>query len=113
MLVNKDTGEVTEIMERNIDGYELTANAIDTIYSIESEMKHLKNVYEMYKKALLESMEKYGLTKIETPYFTVTYVDPHTSVKFDSKRFKKEHPDIAEEYENVSEVRGSVRVRLK
>ena len=65
------------------------------------------------KRDLQEAMEKYEVKKWDNDVFSATYVAPTTRKRFDSKRFEKELPELFEEYQTTSDVKGSVRIKYK
>lgn len=65
------------------------------------------------KRDLQEAMEKYDVKKWDNEVFTATYVAPTTRRRFDTKLFKEELPELYQEYEIESEVKGSVRIKYK
>ena len=65
------------------------------------------------KRDLQEAMEKYEVKKWDNDVFSATYVAPTTRKRFDSKRFEKELPELFEEYQTISDVKGSVRIKYK
>ena len=65
------------------------------------------------KRDLQEAMEKYDVKKWDNDVFTATYIAPTTRKRFDSKRFEKELPELFDEYQTTSDVKGSVRIKYK
>lgn len=92
---------------------ELTKQAITTIVEMERELKKLKEKNEALKKQLLDAMLQNNVCKFETPEFTVQFIAPTFRETFDSKAFRKDNPDLYDEYANISPVKASVRVKLK
>lgn len=113
MMIDETTGEILELVTKTETGLTITPQAIRAITEIEKTMKRIKGQYDEYKAGLLEAMEKYGIDKIETDNFTVSYVAPHMSTRVDSAKLKDDHPDVYDEVTKASYVRGSVRVRLR
>lgn len=113
MLLDKDTGEVLDIVVRNGDSLTINPTAVDFIYAAERQMKEIRKSYDEYKAMLLEAMEEHGIDKIDTDNFTVSYVPEHLTTRVDSKKLKAEHPDIYDECSTASMVRSSVRVKLR
>lgn len=113
-IINKDTGEMLEVIKENESGQlVVTKDACDVIVLYETQMKEIKKQYDTYKRALLEAMEAYGIKKIDTDDFVVTYVEPTERITLDSKRVEKEYPEVYEECMKVSDVKSSVRVKLR
>ena len=113
-IVDQETGEVYEIIVQKDDGSLAVAKqACDMIEGFEREMKEIKKQYEAYKQALKDAMEEYGIEKIDTPNFLVSYVGPHERISLDSKAVEAKYPDVYRECMKVSDVKSSVRVRLR
>lgn len=65
-------------------------------------------------KALLKNaMEMTGKKNILKEGFSVTYKKPTIRTSVDSKRLKAELPDVFEEYSKISDVAGSVTIRVE
>ena len=113
-MIDRETGEVFEIIKENADGNLVVAKqACDMISACERQMKQIKKQYDEYKQALLEAMEQYGIRKIDTEDFVVSYIGATERVTLDSKRVEAEYPEVYKECQKVSDVKASVRVRLR
>lgn len=89
--------------------------AMSAIRDIESQFKHFEKQYKKFKKMLLESMEEYGIKKIESDDddLLVTYIEPKEQVRIDNDRLWAEHKDIAFECQKVVPVKGSIRITVR
>ena len=113
-IINKDTGEIVDIIKETDDGELVIAKeACEVISNFERQMKAIKKEYDAYKQALLDSMETYGIKKIDTDDFVVSYVAPTERISLDSKKVEAEYPDVYQECLKVSDVKSSVRVKLR
>lgn len=65
------------------------------------------------KAALLAEMEARGLKSFETDRVKLTYVFPYDRTTIDSKKLKKDHPKIAEQYSKTSTVAASLQITIK
>ena len=74
--------------------------------------KSIKAKQDELKQRILEEMESKGILSIKTPELTVSYVAPSTRETFDSKTFRKDHPDLYDEYVSISLVKASVRMKV-
>ena len=74
--------------------------------------KEVKAKQDELKQRILEEMESKGIVSIKTPELTISYVAPTTRETFDSKTFRKDHPDLYDQYINISLVKGSVRMKV-
>ena len=75
--------------------------------------KDIKAKQDELKQRILEEMEEHGLLKIETDELTITYVAPTSRESFDSKAFRKDNPDLYDEYITISPVKSQVRMKVK
>ena len=75
--------------------------------------KEIKAKQDELKQRILEEMEANGILKIETDELTITYVAPTSRETFDSKAFRKDNPDLYDEYIKISTVSASVRMKVK
>ena len=113
-IINKETGEMIDIIKENENGKLVIAKeACEIISMYERQMKQIKKEYDAYKAALLEAMETYGVKKIDTDDFVVSYVAPTERVSLDSKKVEAEYPEVYQDCMKVSDVKASVRVRLR
>ena len=78
----------------------------------ERVVKEFKEKEEELKQKILEEMEAKGIVSIKTPELQISYIAPTTRETFDSKTFRKDHPDLYDEYINISLVKGSVRMKV-
>ena len=74
--------------------------------------KTIKAKQDELKQKILEEMESKGIVSIKTPELTISYVAPTTRETFDSKAFRKDHPDLYDEYVGISMVRSSIRMKV-
>ena len=74
--------------------------------------KEVKAKQDELKQRILEEMESKGIISIKSPELTISYVAPSTRETFDSKAFRKDHPDLYDEYVNISLVKASVRMKV-
>ena len=75
--------------------------------------KEIKAKQDELKKQIQEVMEINGIVKIETEELTISYIAPTTRETFDSKKFRKDNPDLYDEYVRMSPVSASVRMKVK
>ena len=79
----------------------------------ERQAKEIKEKQDALKQRILEEMEANGILKIETDDLTITYVAPTSRESFDSKTFRKDNPDLYDNYINISPVQASIRLKVK
>ena len=78
----------------------------------ERVVKEFKAKEEELKQMILEEMESKGILSIKTPELTISYVAPTSRETFDSKAFRNDHPDLYDEYVNISLVKSSIRMKV-
>ena len=90
----------------------LDAGVSAKIADFERQIKEIKAQEDEMKKAILDEMESKGILSIKSPELTISYVAPTSRETFDSKTFRKDHPDLYDEYVNISLVKASVRMKV-
>ena len=73
----------------------------------------MKAEQEKIKEALKNEMELKGIIKLETPEMIVNYIGESDREKFDTKRFKKDNPDLYDEYITMSKVKAYIKAKVK
>lgn len=102
IVVDKETGEIT-----------IPEQIVEAIRANEIAIREAKAVNDEFKARLLEAMEEYGVEKIQSDYFTVSYVGEHETIRLDPKEVRMKYPRVHAECSHVTPVKASVRVRLK
>ena len=80
---------------------------------IEKQFKDMDKSRKELKSNLLHMMEKYGVTKFSNELFTINYTKATEVSTFDKDRFKKDHPDLYEQYQKKSNRASSITFKLK
>lgn len=83
------------------------------LQELEIQSKQIKETEELLKADLLKAMETHGVKKWDNEVMTVTYTGATTRTSIDSAKLKKELPDVAEKYTKTSNVKSSIRIKLK
>ncbi|MGM8215153.1 YqaJ viral recombinase family protein [Bacillaceae bacterium W0354] len=111
----KDNPKMTEQEFYNAGQNEVQviANQVCKLELQLTEFKQLEKQYKEAKQKLHDAMEEYDIKKFETDVVTITRILPGERKSFDSKRFKEDYPELAEEYQKVSQTAGSVRIKVK
>lgn len=110
--------------ERNGVVYNMTLTVSDTRLDQLVEIERLISTIEEQKKvaeaqavelraAIMQAMESNGILSYENDSIQLSYIMPYTKKAIDSARLKKELPDIADEYSKTSQVKASLRIKLK
>ena len=102
-----------ELIVINGNDVTLNQNVSQQLATIESTVKKMKEIEEEIKARILMEMEARGIYKIDTPDVTITYIAPSERDTFDSKAFKMDNPKMYHQYLKTSEVKSSVRIKVK
>lgn len=78
-----------------------------------TKQKELEAKNADIRVAILEAMEANGVEKFDGDLIAITYVKPTTRTTFDSKKFAAERPKTYEKYLKTSNVKSSIRIKLK
>ena len=93
--------------------YGLVSDAINTIVEIEKQIKDLKALQDSYKEKLLKEMEENNVLKVDTEELSISYVAPSTRETLDIKKLKEDLPDIYDLYVKFTDVKSSLRIKVK
>lgn len=91
----------------------LNPDVSSKLAEFERMVKEIKTKQDELKQRILEEMEAKGILKIETDDLTITYVAETNRETFDSKAFRKDNPDLYDEYVKINTVSASVRMKVK
>lgn len=87
---------------------------------IEAEVGHLISRRDKLEAAnaemreqIKQAMEENDIKKFDGDLVAITYVAPTTRTSFDSKRFAEERPGVYKKYLKTSEVKSSIRIKVK
>lgn len=87
--------------------------ALMQLQELEIHSAKLEEAKKQLKDDLLSAMEKHGVKKWDNDVMTISYVAPTTRTSVDSTKLKKELPDIFSKYSKTSNVKSSIRIKLK
>ena len=90
-----------------------TLPVLKQLEALEIQSKSIEEKQKKLKEDLLQAMEKYGVKKWDNEVMTISYVAPTTKSTVDSKKLKEELPDIFSKYIKTSNVKSSIRIKLK
>ncbi len=91
----------------------LDPSASYSIAEYERAMKVLKFKEDELKEKIRAEMEAKGIVKVETDDLVINYIAPTERESFDSKSFRKEYPDIYDEFVKFTPVKSSIRLKVK
>ena len=95
------------------NGYVLDKATCDEIKEIEKLAKAIKEKQDKMKADLLKAMEENNIIKFESDDIVVSYIAGTQRESFDSKQLKADNPDLYDLYIKLSDVKPSVRVKVK
>lgn len=95
------------------NGYILDKQSVEEIKEVEKLAKSLKAKQDAIKAELLKVMEDNNIIKFENEDLLINYIGPTQRETFDSKQLKADNPDLYDLYIKLSEVKASVRIKLK
>ena len=90
----------------------LNPSASALLAEFERQVKAITDKQKELKQRILDEMESKGILTIKSPELTISYVAPYPKETFDSKTFRKDHPDIYDDYVKISHVGASVRMKV-
>lgn len=102
-----------EILVINGTDIQVKAEISAQIKAFEKQVKEIKEQEEELKTKILNAMKDNNLIKIETPDLSITYIAPTKRESLNSKKLKEEKPDIYLEYLQLSDVKDSIRIKVK
>ena len=93
----------------------LNAEVSKMIAEFEKQMKFIKDQEDQLKEAIKAEMEARCIFKVEdeTNGMTISYIAPTMRETFDAKKFKADKPDLYDEYVKFTNVKSSIRIKLK
>lgn len=86
---------------------------IKQLQVLELEAKKITEKEKSLKEELLNAMETHGIKKWENDLISVTYTAPTTRTSIDSAKLKKDLPEVAAKYSKTSNVKSSIRIKVK
>lgn len=92
----------------------ISENIVQQIKFFEEERARMELKKELLKKELLEAMKKYNISSWQTNdgIIKAVYRGPSKRVTFNTKDFKKEFPDLYDEYSKESDVKESLALTI-
>lgn len=84
--------------------------------AVASETKKLAKLQERdaeMREAIKQAMAENNIKKFDSDLLTITYVAPTVRNTFDSKRFAEERPRLYKQYVKQSDVKDSIRLKIK
>ena len=77
------------------------------------QKQHIDSELDRVKPLMRDAMEKRGLRNWDSGLFKTTLGADTERRTFDTKKFEKEHPELAAQYFTKKPVKGSFSIKLK
>lgn len=92
---------------------DLAPDIADRIVNLEESIKALKEAEDNLKAELLAEMEKRNIIKLETESLAIRYVAECDVETFDKTAFKRENPDLYDEYITMKPRSAYITIKIK
>lgn len=109
-------GEIYQKPALNIEktAYERAVACLTTIKQAKKMQQEAEQYLEEFKNIMADELTKRGLKSVDNELIRVTKTDASSSLTFDEALFKKEHPEMWEQYKTKVKTRkGYVTVTLR
>ena len=91
----------------------LNIETIGKIKEIEKVRKAIEDAEKTIREQIKAEMESKMIKTIKTPDFTITYRAEYDRENFDKKAFKKDHPDLHDQYITMSHCQSSITIKME
>lgn len=91
----------------------LDSEIASQIAEYERKVKLIEEDEKRLKNAILKAMEEHNIVKIDMPELLINYIPEGDREKFESKKFREDHPDLYDEYVSLIPVKAMVRVKVR
>lgn len=85
--------------------------ALENLIALDSGCKRLDKSLKDLKGKLKEYMEENKIKKIDTKNGAITFIESSEDVRFSSKDFKADYPDLYNKYSKLSPKASSIRIK--
>lgn len=100
-------------MNELIIGNQLTPTAAMRLANFERMVKEIKEQEEALKDAIKKEMEARGIARLETDEVTISYIAPTDAEYFDKAKFRKENPDLHDQYITMKPRAAYIKITIK
>lgn len=91
----------------------LAPDAAKMLAYFEAKVKAIKEEEDALKAALKEEMEKRGITALDTEELQIRYIAQGDTEYFDKTRFRRENPDLYDEYVSMRSRAAYVSIKVR
>ena len=88
-------------------------DVVDYFHTLLKTYKETEAKLNEAKKALREAMDVHNVKSFDFGSFSASISADSTSTSFDSKAFKKDHPELYKKYATSKAKKGSFTIKLK
>ena len=88
-------------------------NIVEQMINCQLKIKEYESKLKEYKISIVDFMREKNLEKLDAKQAIVTYVKPSARKTIDSKKLKKDLPDIYNKYVKETTTSESVRINIK
>ena len=103
--LEKKQNELNDLMAKN--------DIFNAIKNLQEEVSNINKQKADMKEQLKIAMEESGVKKFENDVVAITYVTPTTIKGVDTTKFKTEFADVYEQCIKISNVKASIRIKVK
>ena len=83
------------------------------ISEFERKAKEIEEAERALRDQIQKEMEEKGIKSISTEDLLISYKAGYDKETFQSKEFRKDNPDLYDQYVKISPVKASVSIKLK
>lgn len=88
-------------------------NFAETMANLTKSIEAQQSVLDEMKEKLKEAMEASNVVKIQSDVLTVNYIAENEKENFDKKKFRKDYPDIYDEYVSFIKSKAYIKMAVK
>lgn len=102
-----------ELIKSEKDMAIVEAKITNAIAKLETQKKTIAEKNAEIREKIKLVMEEKRITGYDNDYLSITYVAPYTKTTVDSKLLKEKYENIYNECSKTSEVKSSIRIKIK
>ena len=95
----------------------LDSEMVQSLITVEKQIKELKEIQDTYKKAINEAMEQKNIIKLldEISGLSITYISAQNNLeKFNKEKFQEENPELYDQYVTMDGKKSAyITVKIK
>lgn len=91
----------------------LDINVANQIAEFERKAKEIEEAEKALRDQIQKEMEEKGIKSVSTDSLLISYKASYDKETFQTKDFRKDNPDLYDQYVKISPVKASVSIKLK